>query len=134
MVGDTKEDRGEVSRLRAGIRAWVMRTARNRRHELRGASAPVVLSLLSAAAFGPVLSAAVGVTGAAVVAGINIVSSIGGGVLGEVLASAFDRLRSPGTGSQLSPMVLENEIAWQIREVLAEDNARAFTLRSEIAS
>ena len=43
----------EVERLQAGIRTWLVRTARSGRHELRGISAPAVLPPLCAAAFGP---------------------------------------------------------------------------------
>ena len=48
----------EVVRLQAGIREWLLRTARNGRHELRGVPAPAVLPLLCAAAFGPALAEA----------------------------------------------------------------------------
>ena len=46
----------EVERLQAGIRAWLLRTARSGRHELRGIGAPAVLPLLCAAAFGQALA------------------------------------------------------------------------------
>ena len=44
-------DLEEVERLQAGIRAWLLRTARSGRHELRGIGAPTVLPLLCAAVF-----------------------------------------------------------------------------------
>jgi hypothetical protein len=53
-------DFGEVERLQAGIRTWLLRTARSGRHELRGISAPAVLPMLCAAAFGPALADASG--------------------------------------------------------------------------
>ena len=134
MVGGIeKRDREEASGLRAGIRDWVVRTARSGRRELREAPAPVVLSLLSAAAFGPVLSAAAGLTGATAV-GIGVVSSVGGGVLGEVLTGAVDRLRSHADGGVPSLEVVEAEVARAIQEVLAVEDARSLALRSDIAS
>jgi len=53
----------EVVRLQAGIREWLLRAARNGRHELRGVPAPAVLPLLCAAAFGPALAEATGLGG-----------------------------------------------------------------------
>ena len=55
----------EVERLQAGIRAWLLRTARSGRHELRGIGAPAVLPLLCAAAFGQALADADGPASAA---------------------------------------------------------------------
>ena len=49
FVGDFEE----VERFRAGIRTWLLRTARSGRHELRGIGGPALLPLLCAAAFGP---------------------------------------------------------------------------------
>ena len=51
-------DFDEVERLQAGIRTWLLRTARSGRHELRDVGAAAVLPLLCAAAFGPALAEA----------------------------------------------------------------------------
>ena len=76
----------EVERLQAGIRTWLLRTARSGRHELRDMGAPAVLPLLCAAAFGPALAdgstaRSAGLAPAADVAGMGVLSSVGAGVL-----------------------------------------------------
>jgi hypothetical protein len=52
----------EVERLRAGIREWVLRTAPSDRRELRDVPARTVLPSLCAAAFGPALGDAAGLS------------------------------------------------------------------------
>jgi hypothetical protein len=91
----------EVVRLQAGIRQWLLRTARNGRHELRGIPAPAVLPLLCAAAFGPALTEAADLGGAAAVARVGVLSSVGASALGDVLAQALDRVRSAQPGGDL---------------------------------
>ena len=83
----------EIRRMQDGVRAWVQRTARLGDGGLRKVPAPVLLSLLCASAFCPLLAVGAGITGAAAVAGMGVLSSVGGGVLTGVLASAIDRLR-----------------------------------------
>ena len=86
----------EIAQAQGGVRAWVLRSADEGGHGLREASAPVLASLLCAAAFAPLVAAGAGVSGAgpAGVAGIGVLSSVGGGVLSGVLAGALDRLHS----------------------------------------
>ena len=64
----------EVERLQAGIRAWLLQTARSGRHELRDIAAPAVLPLLCAAAFGPALADSMAQAG---VARMGVLSSVG---------------------------------------------------------
>jgi WD40 repeat protein len=127
-------DGDEVEQLRAGIRAWLLHAARSGGHELRGISAPAMLSLLCAAAFGPVLSAAAGLTSATAIAGIGVLSSVGGGVLGDVLGSALERARSSATGEEPSQADLEREVARSIQEILAAQDVHAEEVRSGIAT
>ena len=91
--------------MQSGVRSWVLRTAREGRRSLREFSPPALSSLLCAAAFCPLIAAGAGIAGAgtSVVAGIGMVSSVGGGILSGVIASALDRLRAnnppPNAGS-----------------------------------
>ena len=127
-------DFDEVERLRAGIRGWLSRAARNGRNELQGAPGSAVLSMLCAAAFGPVLAASAGLTNAVAVAGLEVLSSVGGGVLGDVLASAVERARSSGAGRQPSQDELERELALRIEKVLTAQDRRAEDMRCQIAA
>ena len=83
----------EVERLQAGIRTWLLRTARSSRHELRDIDAPAVLPLLCAAAFAPAL--ADGLAPAADVAGLGVLSSVGAASWPIFLTR---RLDAPGRG------------------------------------
>jgi hypothetical protein len=78
--------------MKDGLREWVQRSAR---HEgsLRKVTPPVLLSLLCASAFCPLLALSAGITGSVAVAGIGVLSSVGGGVLSSVLANALDRVQ-----------------------------------------
>src|SRR5207302_1421732 len=88
LMGDFEE----VERLQAGIRAWLLRTARSGRHDLRGIDGPAVLPLLCAAAFGPVLADADGA--APGLAKMGVLTSVGADVLAHRLAEASSRARS----------------------------------------
>ena len=145
-------DFDEVERLQAGIRTWLLRTARSGRHELRDIGAPVMLPLLCAAAFGRALAdgstaAAEGLAPATGVAGMGVVSSVGAAVLADLLDGAAGRARSahgPGDPASrslqpgpnpITPMTrsLEHEISRSIGEVLAAGDKHADDLRSDIA-
>jgi WD40 repeat protein len=129
----------EVERLQAGIRTWLLRTARSGRHELRDAGAADVLPLLCAAAFGPAL--ADGPNVAADVAGMGVLSSVGASVLADLLDDATGRARSahgPGDLAARSPQPdlprsLEREISGSVGKVLAARDKHADDLRSDIA-
>jgi WD40 repeat protein len=123
----------EVERLQAGIREWLLRTARNGRHELRSIPAPAVLPLLCAAAFGPELADAADLDSAVAVARTGVLSSVGASVLGDVLAGALDRARSAHPGSDLSRADLQREISRSLKEILAGPGERAEAVRSDIA-
>ncbi len=148
----------EIARAQGGVRAWVLRSADEGGRGLREVSAPVLASLLCAAAFAPVVAADAGVSGAgpAGVAGIGVLASVGGGVLSGVIAGALGRLHSrsrrgvsgpagdgPGTGDAQTSgkqpgegpaeAQAEAEIAREIGRVLAAGDATAQALRAEIA-
>jgi WD40 repeat protein len=133
-VGDFEE----VERLRAGIRGWLLRSARSGRHELRDAGGSAMLPLLCAAAFGPALAGAtITVTGSR----MGVLATIGADALAGVLEEA-DRLarsvpvsedeQSPGAQQDLSRR-LEGEIGRGIGQALAARDERAAGLRSDIA-
>ncbi len=115
--------------MQGGIRDWVHRAAHA--GALRKVSPPVLLSLLCASAFCPLL--AVG-AGAMAAAGIGVLSSVGGGVLASVLTSAIDRLRPGSAMPEPSREDIENSVARQIQQALEAGDERAATLRSEIAA
>lgn len=132
MGGDgLGDDRAEIARMRAGVRAWVTRAAGGR--SLRDISPQALLSLLCASAFSPLIAVGAGVSGAAAAAGITVLSSVGGGVLSGVIASAIDRGRSKGERHEVESADLGGEIAEGIELVLAAGDASAEALRAEIA-
>ena len=122
----------EIRRMQDGIRDWVRRATRRGEGELRKVPPPVLLSLLCASAFCPLL-VGVGIAGATAVAGLGVLSSVGGGVLSTVLADAVDRLRRCGKPG-LSKQDLEEGVAQQIQNALAAGDEHAEELRSEIAA
>src|SRR6266568_7976972 len=119
----------EIQQMQDGVRDWVQHTARRGKDGLRTASPVIVLSLLCASAFCPLLLAT-GVAGA----GISVVSSVGGGFLTQVISDTLDRLRQHSKARTPSRDDLEAGIAQQIQRVLAAGDERANALRSEIAS
>ena len=138
-------DFDEVERLQEGIRAWLRRTARSGRHELRDIGAPALLPLLCAAAFGPALAdRSVQAAGAA---GLGVLSSVGAGVLAGLLDRAAERAwsaaglgdpaaRSPQPDLNPVPPInrsLEREIRRSVGEVLGAGDKQADDLRSDVA-
>src|SRR5690349_9153529 len=115
--------------MQAGVRAWVEQAARRGRGGLRSASPAVLLSLLCASAFCPLLMVT-GVAGA----GLSVLSGVGGGFLTQVISDVLGRLREHGDGHPPSQPEVEKEIARQIQQALAAADWRADLLRSEIAS
>ena len=120
-------------RLQAGIREWLLRTARNGRHELRGIPAPAVLPLLCAAAFGPVLTEAADLGGTAAVARVGVLSSVGASALGDILGQALDRARSARPGADPSRGDVQREVARGVQEALSAGGPRADEVRSDVA-
>ena len=122
----------EVERLQAGIRAWLLRTARSDRHDLRGISAPAVLPLLCAAAFGPALADADGPAPGP--ARMGVLVSVGADALARLLEEASGRARS--ASKDPAPDLirsLEREISRAVGEVLGACDKQADALRSDIA-
>jgi hypothetical protein len=79
----------EIPLMQEGVREWVQQTARRGKSGLRTASPTVLLSLLCASAFGPLL-----MVGGVVGAGIAVLSSVGGGALTQVVSDALNRKHS----------------------------------------
>jgi WD40 repeat protein len=123
----------EVVQLQAGIREWLLRAARNGRHELRGIPAPAVLPLLCAAAFGSALTEAAERDGAAAVARVGVLSSVGADALGDVLAGALDRVRPGRAAGDLSRGDVQREISRSVKEILSARDSRAGEVQSDIA-
>ncbi len=123
----------EVERLQAGLREWVLRTARSGRPGWREIPARAVLPWLCAAAFGPVLAEAIDLTSAFAVARIGVLASVGADVLAEVLAGAAGRAGSAAASGEPARGDLQQEISRSIEEVLATHDERAAGLRSDIA-
>ena len=121
----------EVERLQAGIRAWLLRTARSGRHDLRGIDGPAVLPLLCAAAFGPALADADGP--APGLARMGVLTSVGADVLAQLLTEASSHARSVSAGAPDLTRNLEAEIGRAVGEVLAASDEHAGELRSDIA-
>ena len=139
LVGDFEE----VERLQAGIRTWLLRTARSGRHELRDIDAPAVLPLLCAAAFGPALADGVTQAGRA---RMGVLSSVGADVLARLLDEAAERAQpahasgepvswnpQPGISKPDITRNLEREIDRGVGEALATRDKHADDLRSDIA-
>src|ERR1700760_411877 len=106
----------EVERLQAGIRTWLLRTTRNGRHELRGISAPAVLPMLCAAAFGPALADADGP--APGLAKMGVLASVGADVPAPPRGGGARRGRSAAADAPDLTGILEAEISRSVREVL----------------
>jgi Novel STAND NTPase 1 len=119
----------QIQLMQDGVRQWVQQTARRGRSGLRTASPTVFLSLLCASAFAPLL-----MVGGVVGAGIGVLSSVGGGVLTQVVSDALDRLHQHGQAQTPSREDLEKGIAEQIQQILAGGDQYADALRTEIAS
>ena len=126
-------DLEEVVRLQAGIREWLLRAARNGRHELRDIPALAVLPLLCAAAFGPTLTEAADLDVAVAVARVGVLSSVGASALTAVLADALDRVRSAQPAGGLSRGDVQRDINQSVKEVLSAHDQRADEVRSDIA-
>jgi hypothetical protein len=125
--------RGEILRMQAGIKAWVLKGSSGTRRGLRETAPPMLLSLLCAAAFCPLIVPVAGVVGAAG-AGLGVLSTVGGGVLAEVILSAIERLRPTGDTEEPETASLEAEVARQIERALEAGDANAQVLRAGIAA
>jgi len=124
------ENNVQAGLMRDGAQKWILRAG----HDLREISPTALLSLLCAAAFCPVTAVGAGITGAAAVAGIGVLSSVGGGVLTGVITDAIDRLRGHNAESSPSPPEIERALASEIGKVLTAGAADASALRAEIGA
>lgn len=125
--------RGEILRMQAGIKAWVLKGSSGTGRGLREAAPPMLLSLLCAAAFCPLIVPVAGVAGVAS-AGLGVLSTVGGGVLAEVVLSAIERLRAAGDPDKSDTTGLEAGVARHIELALEAGDANARALRAEIAA
>jgi uncharacterized protein YwlG (UPF0340 family) len=125
-------DRAEIGRMQAAVRAWVLRAAGGSARGLRGIPPAVLLSLLCASAFSPLLAVGAGF-GVVAAAGVGVLSSVSGGVLSGIIEGALDRSRAKGVHAPASAE-FEGEIAEEIGRVLAAGDANAQALRAEIAT
>ena len=118
--------------MQAALRGWVVRAAGGTRG-LREIAPTVLLSLLCASAFTPLLPVVAGL-GAAAVAGSGVLSAVGGGALSTVITEVLERARSKSKSHTSAPAELEDDIAGEIGRVLAAGDANAQALRAEIAT
>jgi hypothetical protein len=120
--------------MQAGVRDWARRAAQEGGRRVRSSSPTVLVSLLCASAVSPVVAAGTGMTEAVAVAGVGLVSSVGGNVLSGVITDALDRLRERAGKDGPSPDQVEAGIAGQIQEALDGGGEDARALRAEIAA
>ena len=127
-AGTKPQENAEATLMRNGARKWILRVGR----DWREIPAPALLAMLCASAFSPLIAVGAGITGAAAVAGIEVLSSVGGGVLTDVITKAIERLRPQSEGGSASPSDIEKVLASEIGKVLATGTAAAGALRAEI--
>ena len=120
--------------MRAGVKAWVTRNAQSSSRGLQSFSPSALMSMLCAAAFSPLFVAGGNITEPMAVAGIGVLSSLGGNVLSGVITSAIGRLRARSGQHDLSAADFEQEIARHIEHALGKDDAQAEILRREIGA
>lgn len=119
----------EIQRMQDGVREWVRQSALRSGGGLGTASPAILLSLLCASAFCPLL-----MVGGLAGAGLSVLSTLGGGILTQVVTDALDKLHKRGSTHRSSQDDVQNFIAQQIQLVLEAGNERAALLRTEIAS
>ncbi|WP_433367818.1 AAA family ATPase [Streptosporangium sp. CA-115845] len=113
--------------MRDGVRARIAALARAAGGGAHRWSSPVLLGVLAAGAFGPLITAGMG--GAALVsAAVGAVTAVGGNVLTDIVKAGVQRL-----GDRPSPQDLATELERGVQRVLEEGGHRAETLRAEIA-
>jgi WD40 repeat protein len=127
--GVMQDEQSEV--MRAGVRARVTRLAGTVRVGTRRWSPSVVLGMLCAGAFAPLLMATGG-DAALISAGLGAVGSVGGGVLAEVMMSGVEHLREKD-GEPASAEEVQTVLEQRIQQVLEAGGEEAERLRGEIA-
>ncbi len=117
--------------MRAGVRTRVATLAGTTKAGARHWSPPVLLAMLCAGAFTPLLTAGVG--GAALITtGLAAIGSVGSGALTEVLLDAIGRLK-PGGSKPASAQTLQAGLERRIQQALEAGGENAERLRGEIA-
>jgi hypothetical protein len=124
----------EISRMQAGVRAWLLRNAQAGGHGLREFSPTALLCLVCSAAISPLVAIGAGLTGGAAVAGIGVLSSVGSGALTEVVIRAIDRLRSPAGHGTSAETGVEEAIAQCLEQALSREDENARVLRAELTA
>jgi WD40 repeat protein len=120
----------DIQRMQDGVREWVRRSARHGGSALSSASPAILLSLLCASAFCPLL-----MVGGLAGAGLGVLSTVGGGVLTQVVTDALGKLRKYGGPTRASSQEdVRQVLAQQIQLVLDSGSEQASILRGEIAS
>ena len=111
----------EIQLMQGGVREWVQQAARQgKSRAARSASPTVLLSLLCASAFCPLLMVS-GVAGA----GFGVLSSVGGGLLTQVCQRRAHPVAPAWAGARTVAGGPGEGIAQQIQQVLAAgDHAR----------
>ena len=125
---EPQEKNAEAALMRNGARKWILAAG----HNLREIPAPALLAMLCASAFSPLVAVGAGITGAVAVAGIGVLSSVGGGVLTNVISEAIDKLRPQKAGGSPASSDIEKALASEIGKVLASGTDTAAALRAEI--
>jgi hypothetical protein len=132
----------EIVKMQAALRSWLHRVASGGARGLRAMPAPALLSVLCASALSPLIAAMAGIasTGAAL-AGNNILSSFGSGILSGIITDTLEQARSKGVpqdaGEADGPMGLDRlsgKVAAEIDRVLTAGDASAMAMRAELAS
>ncbi|MBP2707419.1 PD40 domain-containing protein [Microbispora sp. RL4-1S] len=114
--------------MRDGVRARIAALARATGGRTQRWSSQLLLGVLSAGAFGPLLTAGVG--GPALVsAAVGAVTAVGGNVLTDIVKAGVERL-----GADASPEDLTAELEQAVQRVLEEGGRRSEALRAEIAA
>jgi 2-keto-4-pentenoate hydratase len=101
---------------------------------LRELTPAAVVGLLCAGALGPVLAVPgiIGVTGAAAIAGVGVLGSIGANVLTDVVLRAMGRMRDQG--DEPDREAIEDELALTIEKELRRGGETADRLLAEVAA
>ncbi|WP_433468920.1 NACHT and WD repeat domain-containing protein [Spirillospora sp. CA-128828] len=129
-MGTTGAGDGQQHLMREGVRARVVQLARTTGATGRRWSSPVLLAVLSAGAFGPLLTSGLGAA-AVTAAGVGAVTAVGGNVLTDVVKDGIARLGE--AGEEPSREDLETELERRIQQVLEEGGERAESLRGDLA-
>jgi WD40 repeat protein len=119
----------DIQRMQEGVRQWVRQSARQGGGALGATTPAILLSLLCASAFCPLL-----MVGGLAGAGLGVLSTVGGGILTQVVGDALNKLRKHEPARPVSQEDVRQSVAQQIQLVLESGNEQAAALRGQIAS